>query len=294
MSFAKSSTLPLCYGITTSPISSYGPSTLGAHEMIDLSGGHFVMGTFMHSDKAKALYSGSTPHWVFVDRFSIGKKLINEEQYARIMCVYDKNKPASSFRPVRNLTYNDAMAYVTKCGNGLKLPTEAQWEYAARGPALEMRHTMEKETGRFTANDFIDFAKGRFENFVTGVLDTPLNPSGLEFQKVLLSGMPFYGWRVFPTRSGKTEQVQEFSGQENYHGLMDIGRGVEIVQDWYFEEIHKLPYSNPVYLTPSNERVAKGGVWNDGRMLDIGYRWIMDPLVDILSLRVAAPYNGRR
>lgn len=81
-------------------------------------------------------------HPVCLSAFWIGRTEVTNAQYA--ICVEDKackppanrifyNNPAYANHPVVYLTWSDAAAYAQWLGGSL--PTEAQWEYAARGPA---------------------------------------------------------------------------------------------------------------------------------------------------------------
>jgi len=75
-------------------------------------------------------------HQVCVDDFYIGKYEVTQKQWKEIM----GNNP-SRFKcdncPVEQVNWNDVQDFIkklnTKTGNNYRLPTEAEWEYAARG-----------------------------------------------------------------------------------------------------------------------------------------------------------------
>jgi len=130
-------------------------------EMVQLPGGEFWMGS---DDNDKDAQSDEKPkHKVQVAPFSIGKYEVTRGQYAVFVkdtgrasgpsCWgYDKSgswgkqdgadwrKPGfnqEGNHPVVCVSYDDALAYIQwlnqKTGQVFRLPTEAEWEYAARG-----------------------------------------------------------------------------------------------------------------------------------------------------------------
>jgi formylglycine-generating enzyme len=93
-------------------------------EMIDLPGGEFKMGGTENSDEKPV-------HSVKLLPFSIGKYQVTQAQWQAVMG-RNPSHFRGEMRPVENVSWNDAHEFLKKIGSGYRLPTEAEWEYAAR------------------------------------------------------------------------------------------------------------------------------------------------------------------
>ncbi|MBU4485713.1 MAG: SUMF1/EgtB/PvdO family nonheme iron enzyme [Candidatus Delongbacteria bacterium] len=105
------------------------PKTLG--EMIYVEGGTFQM-CDTKSDKKPM-------HNVTLSDFYIGKTEITQAQYQAVMGENPSRFKADNL-PVESVTWNDAVEFCRKLsqkdGVTYRLPTEAEWEYAARGGSI--------------------------------------------------------------------------------------------------------------------------------------------------------------
>ena len=110
-------------------------SNLPEIEMVWVSGGTFTMGAT--SEQGSDAYNWEKPaHSVTLSGYYIGKYEVTQAQWKAVM----GNNP-SSFKgdnlPVERVSWNDVQEFIRKLnqmtGKSYRLPTEAEWEYAARG-----------------------------------------------------------------------------------------------------------------------------------------------------------------
>lgn len=112
-------------------------------ETVFVQGGSFDMGSDNESDDRKPA------HQVTLKEYKIGKYEVTEAQWKTVM----GNNPSSyeycNDCPVVNVNWNEVQEFIQKLnimtGKQYRLPTEAEWEYAARGG---MYDRMKKHSGR--------------------------------------------------------------------------------------------------------------------------------------------------
>lgn len=99
-------------------------------KMIRVEGGTFQMGSTTGDDDEKPV------HQVTLSNFSIGQTEVTQELWQAVMGSNPSNFSGSK-RPVEKVSWNDCRTFITKLnqltGKTFRLPTEAEWEYAARG-----------------------------------------------------------------------------------------------------------------------------------------------------------------
>lgn len=103
--------------------------------MVYVEGGTFTMGAT--AEQGRDAYDNEKPaHKVTVSSFSIGKYEVTQKEWKAVM-----GSNPSKFRgdnlPVENVSWEDCQSFIRKLnsltGKKFRLPTEAEWEYAARG-----------------------------------------------------------------------------------------------------------------------------------------------------------------
>ncbi len=94
--------------------------------------------TFQMGDEKGDLHGACRPvHEVTVSDFYLGKTPVTQKQWRDIMGGNPSHFKNCDDCPVENVSWNEAQAFIAKLhaktGMKFRLPTEAEWEYAARG-----------------------------------------------------------------------------------------------------------------------------------------------------------------
>ncbi len=101
------------------------------HEMVFVKGGTFMMGSNDGEDDERSV------HQVTLTDFSIGKFEVTQAQWRTVMGSNPSKFAGCDQCPVEQVSWDDVQQFITtlnsKTGKNYRLPTEAEWEYAARG-----------------------------------------------------------------------------------------------------------------------------------------------------------------
>jgi formylglycine-generating enzyme required for sulfatase activity len=197
-------------------------------EMVKVEGGTFMMGS-EEREREKPI------HEVKVPDFHIGKHPVTQEQWVAVM----GDNPAR-FRgrahPVEQVSWDDTQAFLKKLnqltGEIFRLPSEAEWEYAARG-GKQIR---------------MDAARGGKNN------------RGLQYAGS--NKLTEVGW-YYKNSNGQTQPVG--LKLPNELGLFDMSGNVwEWCADHWHENYESAPVDGSAWVTggEKDRRVVRGGSWS--------------------------------
>ena len=114
---------------------SSSPSNLGDIEMVYVKGGTFTMGATAEQ-RSDADDDEKPTHSVTLSDYYIGKYEVTQAQWRAIMGSNPSHFTGDN-NPVEQVSWEDVQKFIKKLnkktGKKFRLPTEAEWEYAARG-----------------------------------------------------------------------------------------------------------------------------------------------------------------
>ena len=220
--------------------------------MIAVTGGTFTMGAT--AEQGSDAYSDEKPaHQVTLSDYCIGETEVTQELWQAVMGSNPSYFTGNLQRPVEQVSWNDCQEFIKKLnqltGKTFRLPTDAEWEYAARGGSQSQGY---KYAGSNTIGD------------VAWYYDNSYNKG---------SSHPDYG----------THPV----GQKhpNELGLYDMSGNVwEWCQDWY-GDYSSGSQTNPNGPSSGSYRVGRGGGWDDNaRFCRVSYRGGSTPALRFFNL----------
>ena len=196
-------------------------------KMIAVEGGTFTMGAT--DEQGIDAHKNEKPsHSVTLSSYLIGETEVTQALWKAVM----RSNP-SEFRganqPVEQVSWSDCETFIRKLnkktGMNFRLPTEAEWEFAANGGIMG-------EGTLYPGSDVIDDVAWYYSNsYVVG------------------SGSPDYGTHAVASKAA------------NELGLFDMcGNVFEWCSDW-FSSYNEEPQTDPVGPEIGTNRVIRGGSW---------------------------------
>ncbi len=108
-------------------------------EMVFVKGGIFMMGSNNGEDDERPV------HQVTLSDFSIGKYEVTQAQWRAVMGSNPSEFAGCDQCPVEQVSWGEVQQFISvlnsKTGKRYRLPTEAEWEYAARGGSQSRGYT---------------------------------------------------------------------------------------------------------------------------------------------------------
>jgi formylglycine-generating enzyme required for sulfatase activity len=231
-------------------------------KLILIPGGNFMMGSPPAED---GRFDSEGPvHEVYLDAFYTGEKEITVGQWKKFMEETDHHwdkwsqlreyAPGDDY-PVVFINWPDAEAFCrwlsTREGKTYRLPTEAEWEKAARGGLGGRKYPWGDKP-----------PDGSQCNFADRQTDFPWSDKSID------DGF------AYPAPVG--------SFPPNGYGLYDMAGNVwEWCQDWFDWDYYKIsPASNPTGAFSGIDRSIRGGSWsNDANTMRCAFRGFIFPVV---------------
>ena len=226
-------------------------------QMVFVSGGTFDMG----STYDEANDDEKTIHSVTLDDFYIGKNEITQAQWEEIMGENPSFFEGCSQCPVERVSWEDVQEFIKivnqNTGLNYRLPTEAEWEYAARN-----RGNDDKYAGTSTDSQLFRYANYCDDTCLANEDENETQPVG--------------------------------SKSSNGLGINDMSGNVwEWCSDWYSSSYYSIsPTANPKGPSSGSDKVIRGGSWYsittgtrtslrnfesiNGKYTDVGFRLVRD------------------
>ncbi len=198
-------------------------------EMALVKGGPFMMGATPEQGN-DSWYDEKPVHEVTLDDFYIGVTEVTQSLWDAVMGI-NPSDFKNPVKPVERVSWNDCQVFIDSLnkltGKHFRLPTEAEWEYAARGGRFSQGY-------KFAGSNTLDQVGWYIDN----VPGESYEDEGYSTQFVAVK-------------------------QPNELGLYDMSGNVwEFCQDWYENYYYeKSPSVNPTGPETGSYRVIRGGSW---------------------------------
>ena len=201
--------------------------------MVYVQGGTFMMGAT--SEQGSYTNNDEKPTYqVTLSDFQIGKTEVTQELWLAVMGSIPSGYKGNLQLPVENVSWDDCQEFIMELNSmtrkHFRLPTEAEWEFAARGGNKSQHY---KYSG---SNDIDDVAWYFY--------DIPSRSSGTA------------GYGTQPVAKKKANELGLYDMTGNVHEWCQDGYGS------YTSEVQINPKDQPT----SSIRAYRGGCWNSSAM----------------------------
>jgi serine/threonine protein kinase/formylglycine-generating enzyme required for sulfatase activity len=249
---------PACARLTPTPTATFAPTSTTPHDekvnpkdnanIIHIPEGDFLMGSDPNHDPY--FWGAESPeHQVYLDGYWIYLTEVTTGMYQ--VCVQEKACPRPENNrsrsrpeyfgnilyddyPVINVSWQAAQSYCQWAGG--RLPTEAEWEKAARG----------------TDGRLFPWGNASLTGNLANFCDTGCPEDEVEYS---LDD----GFR-------DTAPVGSFPDGSSPYGLLDMaGNVLEWIHDWYQIGYQDAPQTNPIGPSTGSRHPIRGGSWGSGR-----------------------------
>jgi formylglycine-generating enzyme required for sulfatase activity len=114
-------------------------------DMVEVSGGTFIMGCPVGQGRDNCPVTALAAHPVTLGTFYIGKYAVTQFLWKQIMGInINPSGNREDNLPVENVSWDEVQRFIERLnertGRNYRLPTEAEWEYAARGGSLSRNY----------------------------------------------------------------------------------------------------------------------------------------------------------
>ena len=106
-------------------------------EMVDVQGGPFMRNSICNNEYREYEWEAHSYSWLVLSNYLIGKTEVTQELWQAVMGDNPSYFKGDMNSPVEQVSWEDCQEFIFRLneltGKNFRLPTEAEWEYAARG-----------------------------------------------------------------------------------------------------------------------------------------------------------------